>query len=83
MKHEQLTLDIEWKRNPLECPHVMKVLQDGHVYCNLHGEVYTNCQTSVAGDPPHCVYEPHDNSKEAMARRKEWLRANADKGYAT
>ena len=73
MKYDQLSLDIEWKRNPLECPHVEYAMANGHVYCNLRGGVITNCQESVAGEPPYCVYEPCDNSKEAMARRKAWL----------
>ena len=70
---EQLALDIEWKRNPLACSHVEYVMSDGHAYCNLRGGVFTNCQTSLAGEPPHCVYEPCDNSPETMARRRAWI----------
>lgn len=76
MKHEQLTLDIEWQRNPIECPHVVKVLKDNHVLCNLRGETYTNCHTSLAGEPPHCCFEPCDNSIEARERRKAWSKAH-------
>ena len=70
---EQLALDIEWQRNPLTCPHAVGEAWGGRVRCDLRGDVITNCQTSLAGEPPHCVYEPCDNSPETMARRRAWI----------
>ncbi len=44
-----------------------------HDVCMKEGRVLVNCHRSVAGDPPHCVYEPIDNSPEAMERRRKWI----------
>lgn len=44
-----------------------------HDVCTKEGSVLVNCHRSVAGDPPHCVYEPIDNSPEAMERRRKWI----------
>lgn len=38
-----------------------------------NGRVLVNCRRSVAGDPPKCVYEPIDNSPEAVERRRRWI----------
>jgi len=78
----QTSLDLFDKRDPFNCEYTVAVRQDGRVLCYLHGTdeygdmskcVITNCRDSVAGDPPRCVYEPHDNSPEAMARRRKWF----------
>lgn len=41
--------------------------------CTKEGRVLVNCHSSVAGDPPKCVYEPIDNSPQAMERRRKWI----------
>lgn len=41
--------------------------------CMKNGRVLVNCRRSVAGDPPKCVYEPIDNSPEAVERRRRWI----------
>ena len=88
---EQLSLDIDWRRDPFTCPHAVGIGWGGRVMCDLRGykahesgeidakTVYTNCRHSIAGDKPKCVYEPCDNSPEAMARRREWMKENDTK----
>ncbi len=58
--------------NPFECEfHDGKFLS--HDICTKNGRVLVNCRKSVAGDPPKCVYEPIDNSPEAVKRRRKWI----------
>lgn len=83
---EQLSLDIDTRRDPLTCVHAVGETWGGRVLCNLRGykaknadesdqkTVATNCRTSLAGEPPRCVYEPCDNSPETMARRRAWMK---------
>lgn len=61
-------------RDPMTCGHAARSLDDGRVLCALHGEVWTNCRESVCGEEPQCAWEPADNSREAVARRLEWMK---------
>lgn len=70
----QLAFDFDTKRDPLTCCHVIRTLDGGKVLCDINGETYTNCHQSIAGEPPHCVWEPIDNSPDAIARRKAWIK---------
>lgn len=78
---EQLTLFTTTERDPLTCAHNIGELC-GRVMCDLRagesGFVCTNCNVSIAGEPPHCVYEPLDNSPATVARRKRWREQNGD-----
>lgn len=83
--NDQLALDFEElkprRRDPLTCEHVLRVtdFKPARVVCGLNGgEVYTNCQQSICGEEPRCVYEPADNSPEAMERRREWMKTEGD-----
>lgn len=62
-------------RDPLACKHALREVE-GHVFCDLRGGVWTNCREGLAGEAPHCSYEPPDNSSEAMERRREWIERN-------
>ena len=75
----QLTLDfpeLGGKRNPFACAYAVRPCKiiNGGVLCCLHGETVTNCRASVAGDPPRCTYEQPDNSPEACARRRAFMK---------
>ena len=61
------------------CLHGIYVEDVDRMLCVKSGTpVYTNCNRSVAGDPPRCVYEPLDNSDEAVARRMRWMKGGDD-----
>lgn len=58
--------------DPFTCPfYAGRSLNDD--VCIKNGRVLVNCRRSVAGDPPKCVYEPIDNSAEAVERRRKWI----------
>jgi hypothetical protein len=38
--------------------------------------MFVNCGKTICGDPPHCCFDPFDNSDEAMERRKRWMEDN-------
>ena len=70
MTCEQLSLDFgePERRDPLTCPHVLREtdFKPARTVCGLNGgEVYTNCR-----EVSRCVFEPPDNSPDAMARRR-------------
>lgn len=49
----------------------------GHVICNRNGTpTATNCNESICGEPPKCVFAPLDNSDAAKRRRREWMMHN-------
>lgn len=70
----------EPKRNPLICEHWHKPFYEGSLNCcTKTGDiVVTGCDRSLCGEPPHCVYEPKDNSPEARARRVQWMKEHGD-----
>lgn len=85
MSGEQLRLEFDelepTRRDPFACEHVLRTtgFKPARTVCGLHGgEVYTNCRQSICGEEPRCVYEPADNSPEAMARRREWMKMEGD-----
>ena len=60
--------------DPLTCEHAgLDAGVPNRVWCQ-RGEFWTNCRESVAGDPPHCAFDPFDNSPEACARRVAWFK---------
>lgn len=73
----QLTIELQEKRDPFNCPHLIRTVYDvanGEVVCGFKdGHVYTNCHASNVGDPPTCVWEEPDNSPEALSRRLAWM----------
>ena len=69
----------EPRRDPLTCPHLVRTtyeVKGGEVVCGLKGETFTNCHASIAGERPRCVWEPLDNTPEAVERRKAWMLEN-------
>lgn len=77
MSGEQLELFHERSEVGEECAHFGGYLA-GHVICNRNGTpTATNCNESICGEPPRCVYLPIDNSDAAMRRRREWMMENA------
>ena len=43
--------------------------------CEREG-MFVNCGKALCGEPPHCCFDPFDNSDEAMERRKRWMEDN-------
>lgn len=81
----QLQLDLrelESKRDPLTCPYLIRTVyevKEGEVLCGMNRTAtYTNCHASIAGESPKCVWEPIDNSPEAIARRKAFLQKECE-----
>ena len=81
MSGEQLRLDFgelePTRRDPFKCAHCVRVtdFKPARVECDFSGGVVlTNCRDSIAGEPPHCVFEPIDNSPATMARRRAWIK---------
>lgn len=51
---------------------------DNKVRCTKGGRVvWTECTSSHWGEPPTCILIEPDNSKEACARRLEYLKGEA------
>lgn len=70
----QMKLFEEPKVDPLTCIHARDVEgMPDKTKCVKKGVLYTNCRVSLAGEPPHCAYEPLDNSPETCARRARWI----------
>ncbi len=75
MSTQPRLFELDDKQNPLECPYDTGERFENHLVCNRNGHrVWVNCQTSVCGEPPMCVWEEPDNSPEAKARRVEWMK---------
>lgn len=66
------------RRNPFACPHLIRTVysvRQGLVLCGKKDTAtYANCHESICGELPHCVWEPFDNSAEAVARRLAFMR---------
>lgn len=73
MSGEQLELFNERSEVGEECAYFGGYLA-GYVRC-MRGATptATNCNESICGEPPHCVFSPIDNSDAACQRRLEWM----------
>lgn len=66
-------------RDPMTCPHATDLRVGEHLLCDLkETQTWVTCQTGLCDEPPRCAYEEPDNSPEAVARRLEHLRGEAD-----
>ena len=61
--------------DPTTCPHRRDTGIGGIWRCEREG-MYVNCGKTICGEPPHCCFDPFDNSDEAMERRKKWMEEN-------
>ena len=48
----------------------------GGIWRCTRENMYVNCGKTICGEPPHCCFDPFDNSDEAMERRKRWTEEN-------
>lgn len=72
---EQLVIDLFGTNLEPGCTFIGKQSFCGHVWCEK-GHFWTECTTSICGDPPMCAFDEPDNSPEAVKRRLDWIRAH-------
>ena len=77
---EQLTLAIDARTDPRTCPHREPYPLDGIWRCAAHDGCFVSCMRETCGEPPHCCFEPLDNSAGAVARRKRWMAEHKSEG---
>ena len=69
-----LCFDEPEHRDPTTCKYGTYVSSVDRVSCTYSGApVCVNCHRSLCGEPPHCLYEPIDNSPETVRRRLKWM----------
>lgn len=61
--------------DPTTCEHRRETGIYGIWRCEREN-MYVNCCKPICGEPPHCCFDPFDNSDEAMERRKKWMEEN-------
>lgn len=74
---EQLAFALFTDEDVKKCPHMGKIVDGKHVWCN-RGCFWTMCTTPLCEEPPICAFDEPDNSPEARERRIEWMRTHKE-----